>query len=103
MNNTVTATRKGIIVRINSEHDDIILERKIDDIFSGLQPEYSRLLDIISEENALTIGNYIQALRVEINPSDHYRRDVIRLLCKLSRYNSNHSFKATSRDDVILI
>ena len=74
MDNTVTAIRKEKLVRINGERDDIIFERKMDDITSGLQPEYSRLLHDISEENALTIGNYIQALRVEVNPSDHYRR-----------------------------
>ena len=77
MNNTITAARKGRLVRINGERHDIILETKIDDSTSGLQPEYSRLLHTTSEENVLTIGNYIQALRVEINPSDHYRRDVI--------------------------
>lgn len=101
MNNTVTATRKGRLVKINSECHNIILERKIDDITSDLQPEYSRLLHTTSEVNVLTIANYIQALRVEINPSDHYRRDVIRLLCTLSRYNKNHSFNNMNRDDII--
>jgi len=67
----VTATRKGKLVRINSKRLGIIVERKIDDITSGLRPEYSRLLHNILEENALAIGNYIQALRVEINLSDH--------------------------------
>lgn len=101
MNDTVTAARKRRLVRINSKRYSIILETKIDDSTSGLQPEYSRLLHTTSEDNVLTIGNYIQALRVEINPSDHYRRDVIRLLCTLSRYNKNHSFKDMNRDDII--
>ena len=92
MNDTVTATRKERRVRINSECHDFILERKIDDITYGLQPEYSRLLQTISIENALTIGNYIQAMKVEINLSDHYRRDIIRLLCTLSCYNNSRSF-----------
>jgi hypothetical protein len=97
----VTATHKGKLVRINGERLGIIVERKIDDIVSGLQPEYSRLLHNILEENTLAIGNYIQALRVEINLSDHYRRDVIRLLCKLSQYNNNDPFRTMNRDDVI--
>jgi integrase/recombinase XerD len=66
-----------------------------------LQSEYSRLLHAISEENALTIGNYIQALRIEINLSDHYRRDIIRLLCTLSRHNDDQSFKDMNRDEII--
>lgn len=97
----MTAAHKGRLVKTNSERHEIILERKIDDITSGLQPEYSRLLHTVSEENLLTIGNYIQALRVEIDPSDHYRRDVIRLLCTLSRYNKKPSFKDMNRDDII--
>ncbi len=101
MDNTVTAIRKEKLVRINGERDDIIFERKMDDITSGLQPEYSRLLHDISEENALTIGNYIQALRMEVNPSDHYRGDVIKLLCTFSKFNNNHPFSAISRDDII--
>jgi integrase len=97
----VTETRSRKLVRIKSENLGSILERKINDITSGLQPEYSRLLRAISEDNALTIGNYIQALRVEINLSDHYRRDIIRLLCTLSQYNDNYPFKAMNRDDII--
>lgn len=74
---TITATGKGKLDRINSEiSHDIVLERKIDDIMSSLQPEFSGLLHSISKENALMIENYIQALRTEINPSDHYRRDI---------------------------
>ena len=96
-----TATRNGKLDRVKSENLGIILERKIEDITSCLQPEYYRLLHAISEDNALTIGNYIQALRVEINLSDHYRADIIRLLCTLSQYNNNHPFNAMSRDDII--
>jgi len=33
-----------------------------------------------SEENALTIVNYILAMKTEINPSDNYRKDNIKLL-----------------------
>jgi hypothetical protein len=49
------------------------LDRKIDDATAGLRPEFSRDLHSISEANALTIANYILAMRVEINLSDAYR------------------------------
>jgi hypothetical protein len=49
---TITETGKGKLVRINSElSHGIILERKIDDITSGLQPEFSRILHTISGES----------------------------------------------------
>jgi integrase len=79
----------------------IILERKIEDITSGLQSEFSMLLHKISDENALTIENYIQSLRVEINLSDHYMKDIIKLLSTFSQYNDNHPFESMNRDDVI--
>jgi hypothetical protein len=98
----ITATSKGKLVRVNSElSHGIILDRKIEDITSGLQSEFSMLLHKISKENALTIGNYIQSLRVEINLSDHYRKDIIKLLCTFSRYNDNHPFESMNRDDII--
>jgi hypothetical protein len=88
--------------RINNQcRVSIDLERKIQDICSGLRIECSRLLYTISEDNALTIGNYIQALRIEVNPSDHYRSDVIKLLCTFSKFHSNHPFNAMNKDDII--
>lgn len=102
MKTPITATSKGKLVRVNSElSHGIILERKIEDINSGLQSEFSMLLHKISEENALTIGNYIQSLRVEINLSDHYRKDIIKLLCTFSQYNDNHPFESMNRDNII--
>ena len=102
MKTNITTIGEGKQDWINStRRHDVILERKIENITSGLQPEFSGLLYSISEDNALTVGNYIQSLRVEINLSDHYRRDVIKLLCTFSQYNDNHPFKAMSREDII--
>ncbi len=98
-NIALTAERQN---KINTErHHGITLERKIQDISSGLSLEFSKLLYAISKDNAFTIGSYIEALRMEVNPSDHYRGDVIKLLCTFSKFNSNHPFSAISRDDII--
>ena len=98
----ITSTSKEKLYFTDSEsHYNIILDRKVEDITSGLPFEFSKLLRKISEENALTIGNYIQAMRIEINLADHYRADLIKLLCTFSRYNKNRPFKAIIREDII--
>jgi integrase len=57
------------------------------------------------KENAMTICDYISSLKSEINPSDHYRRDTIMLLCNLSTFfnkNANvKSFKEITREDLL--
>jgi hypothetical protein len=40
-------------------------------------------------------------MKTEINPSDHYRKNTIEALTKLSKFNKNKSFKDISRDDII--
>jgi integrase len=54
------------------------------------------------KQNALTICDYISSLRSEINPSNHYRKDTIILLCDLSIFLSNaKSFKEITRDELL--
>ena len=63
-----------------SSHISWLSDRKIEDATAGLRPEFSRDLHSISEKNALTIANYILAMRVEINLSDIYRWNNISVL-----------------------
>jgi integrase len=77
------------------------LDRKIEEATVGLRPEFSRDLHSISEENALTIANYILAMRVEINLSNTYRWNNISILCKFSSHHENKPFSDISRDDII--
>jgi integrase/recombinase XerD len=52
--------------------------------------------------NVLTICDYISSLRSEINPSDHYRKSVILLLCKISVFFKNSKpFKEITREDFL--
>ena len=55
----------------------------------------------ISEANAVIIINYIAAMKTEINLSDNYRKDLIQLLSKFSRYCDNRPFKESTRADVV--
>jgi integrase len=55
------------------------------------------------KENVLTICDYIiSSLRSEINPSDHYRKSIILLLCKASAFFKNSKpFKGITREDLL--
>jgi hypothetical protein len=45
--------------------------------------------------------DYISSLRSEINPSDHYRKSIIPLLCKVSVFFKSKSFKEITREDFL--
>ena len=103
-NNTIPVTKEDIRQKAHEAHDRTslspTLERKINDITIGLRSEFSRGLHSISEENALVIVDYIQAMKTEINPSDNYRKDSIKTLYTFSKYNNNKPFKHITRDDI---
>ena len=99
--NTIPVTKEDVRQK---GHDSTslspTLEREINGITKGLRSEFSRGLHSISEENALVIVDYIQAMKTEIEPSDNYRKDSIKTLYTFSKYNNNKSFKHITRDDV---
>ena len=63
-----------------------LLENEIAQLTSGLPNRYYKAVCDISSVNALTLAHYIQSMKAEINLSDHYKRDLIVLLCTLSKY-----------------
>jgi hypothetical protein len=70
-----------------------------------LLPGYKRRLETVAAiniTNAITICDYIAAVKVEVNPSDHYRRDIISVLAMLAKRAGSVNFKDLTRDDVIL-
>jgi hypothetical protein len=68
-------------VRSSCDDHDILFERTIQNITDGLSQEYFRYLyNKVSKCNALAITNYITSVRIEVNLSDHYRGDLIKLL-----------------------
>ena len=85
--------------------NDPLLDRKIEEVVSGLFPYYSNVLGKVAlsnKENALTIISYINAMRTEANLSDNYRRDLILLLSRFSNYFQNNlSFKEITRDNLL--
>jgi integrase len=90
---------------------DNVISAKIENATEGLSSNcFNHLFDRVlllpasrgGKENALTICNYISSIKSEINPSDHYRKDVIILLCNLSTFFKNAKlFKEITREDVL--
>src|ERR671922_1887447 len=84
---------------------DPLFERKVDLVTEGLPAGYAKRLKLVgqvSQDNALTICNYIMAMKTEINSSDDYRRTNVAVLTKLSKFFGNQkSFNQITREDVL--
>jgi hypothetical protein len=80
-----------------------LLDRKIEVVTAGLRirRELTDGLYRLSAENALILSEYILVMKTEINPSDNYRRDNIKLLIRFSMFHHNKTFKQIIRDDVL--
>jgi hypothetical protein len=78
-----------------------LLDRKIEEISAGLAASSANNLRSISEDNASTIVKYIDIMKVETNLADHYRKDLIEVLCRFSKYNDNKPYRDLTRDNII--
>jgi integrase/recombinase XerD len=80
-----------------------LLDRKIEEAAAGLPAYFAKQLHNMTEANAATIVKYIAAMKSEVNLSDNYRRDVIVVLSKFSKYEGNRDkpFKDLTRTDVL--
>ena len=88
---TITKNKTPVInqQQHQSNENDPLLDRKIEDVAAGLLTHYSNLIRKVSlsnKENALTIMAYVNAIRTEANLSDNYRMDLIRILSTFSNY-----------------
>ena len=88
------------------QQQDTKLERNMENATEGLSSQYFNLLHRMlpaNRDNVLTICDYIKSLKSEINLSDHYRADVIELLCKFSAFfnNNDKCFKDITRKDLL--
>jgi hypothetical protein len=66
-----------------------LLDRKIEETTASLQKFYAELLHSINWDNAAALVEYIAAMKSEVNLSNHYKKDLIILLSKVSRDNNN--------------
>ena len=74
-------------------------ERKISLATEGLQHYFKNSLTInTSNENALTISEYVLLLKREINPSQNYKKIQIQALVELSDHLQQKPFKQLTTD-----
>jgi hypothetical protein len=67
-----------------------LFEGRLELATEGLEPSYSnKLKNLLSKTNALTIANYILAMKTEINLSDSYRMIILKALVGLSQFFRN--------------
>ncbi len=78
-----------------------LLDRRIEETAAGLPYSYAKQLHSVSKDNAATIIDYLAAMKNEVNLSDNYRKDVIELLSRFSKYNDNKPFKDLMRTNII--
>ena len=77
------------------------MDRRIDETTAGLAASFAKQLHSISEHNASTIIEYIATMKSEVNLADHYRRDLIVMLCRFTKYNDDKTFKDLTRSDIL--
>lgn len=93
MNNSSLGSK--VTTAATSTTIDTIAWRKIENATEGLPSHTLNLLHRTlseNEENILIICDYIPSLKSEVNLSDHYRKDVITLLCRFSTFFNNVKF-----------
>jgi hypothetical protein len=94
---------RATTVEISRLSSSALLDQGIEEITVGLSACYGNNLRLLSnQQNISVVIGYIQAMKTEINPSNHYRKDTIEALTKLSKFCKNKSFKDISRDDIII-
>ena len=95
-------TYESLSAAINDTTDAMTSNRKISFASEGLPPYVENWLRIrTSNENALTISEYISSLRREINPSQNYTIMQIQALVELSEYSKQKPFEQLTREDVL--
>ncbi len=98
-----SVTRSESLAAINdTTTTKMIINRKISFATEGLQPRVENWLRVrTSNENALTISEYVLSLRREINPAQNYTQMQIQALVELSEYSKQKPLEQLTKEDVL--
>jgi integrase/recombinase XerD len=103
-----TTKTKIITIKEEKEEELLLLDKKITQAIEGFPPnvKFCELIlrdrSRISKENALTICNYMIAMKREINPRLSYKRSTIQTLAEISKtVGISKLFSDMTRDDVL--
>jgi integrase/recombinase XerD len=79
-----------------------LIDDKIAAATEGLNPEFRTHFSKMSTANMLSLADYISGMRSEVNPSDNYRKNIIKVVSLLSRFHKNKlSFKTMARKNIV--
>jgi len=101
------ATSTTTIIERSYGGDDHNFDRKLELVTADLQRHYFRSLSNIGDGDggnktiALTIIDYLLAMKAEKNLSLHSREVIIKVLTHLSRFTKYKDWKAISREDIL--
>jgi hypothetical protein len=84
----------------DTRNGDALFDMRVDTITDGMIPYYTKTLKKLPYENAKAIVNFVMALNTEINPSKNYRKTIVDLLCRLSKYDGKN-FNDMTRQDIL--
>jgi hypothetical protein len=104
---TAAATYASSLSRNNDTDDLLLLERKITLATEGFTTQkFCELVlrdrNRLSKENALTICDYVIAMKREVNPRISYKRSTIQFLSELSKtVGIEKKFIDMTRDDIL--
>jgi hypothetical protein len=94
----------NLVSGIADKEYDSLIENNIDRVTDALSHDFTiqlKRLSALSPQNTRNIVSFLGALTVEINPSSNHKMNYIGILCRLSRFHSNLSFRNITRDDII--
>ena len=98
---SLSVTRSKANFLTSNDYQFVNLDRRIEEITEGLPNFFRNQLRCISNNNAITVCDYITALNREINLSQSYRKDNIKILCKFSKFINNKAFLDCSKTNLI--
>jgi integrase/recombinase XerD len=99
---TGRSTYEDLSSATNRTTNTMISNRRIGLATEGLPLYVGNWLRIkTSNENALTISEYILSLRREINPPQNYTKMQIQALVELSEYTKQKPFERLTREDIL--
>jgi integrase len=91
-------------VTIDRNDSLLLFERKLENVTEGLAGECRNIIIKQIRSDAFVLMDYMLALKTEINPSDNYRKSVIKNVgkfMKFCRLSTDKPLKELERDDVL--
>src|SRR5919106_3299270 len=85
----------------NVPQELLVEKEEMSQLTLELSNSFSNAFNDLSPGNASTIANYIQSMKIEINLSDHYMKDIVLLLSRLAKYKNNKSFNDLTRKNIL--